>query len=201
MTATCTSCHATPPTTRSAELANAADTYGVGNHVAHAKTPTIFTTAYACTQCHPNQTAMNHATGTVELVFADPAMATTFVTGSCRTSYCHGDATVTAAIYKYPEHEHGPATRTQTTWGGLLKQPLWNDAGDTYKGVHGVPRRASHGCIGGSPVEPEVRRLPPGRRYPDHGDADRHRGGLRAAHEPRRRARGRAPHRLHRLPR
>ncbi|MBL0278525.1 MAG: CxxxxCH/CxxCH domain-containing protein [Anaeromyxobacter sp.] len=130
--ATCTSCHGTagvnaaPPS-----LANAANTNGVGAHQAHVATGAMTTrsVAFACTECHPNQTSMAHANGGApEVSFAAglSGVATTWsnTASSCATSACHGGAA------------------SQAQWGGTLPTPIWTDAGETFRGCtacHGSP--------------------------------------------------------------
>jgi predicted CxxxxCH...CXXCH cytochrome family protein len=124
VSATCTSCHGTngvnaaPP-----RLANAANANGVGAHQSHVATGSMTTrsVAYACTECHPNQTSMTHANGGApELSWTTglSGAATTWsdTPATCATSACHG------------------GTAAQAAWGGTLRTPVWTDAGETYRG-------------------------------------------------------------------
>ena len=148
-TVTCTSCHGMPPTTPD-ERANGNDPNGVGNHVAHAVTPTIFATKYGCAQCHPDNTGNDlHANGTPDMSFTGIAAGTGWNggTSTCGTSYCHGSGSGTAPLYK-DGLPIGPTSRAQSLWGGTTgtTPPVWTDGTDVFKACtscHGAPPTAA----------------------------------------------------------
>jgi predicted CxxxxCH...CXXCH cytochrome family protein len=146
---TCASCHGNPPTNASG-LANAANTNGVGAHAQHAVAPLqTRTAAFACVACHPNNTSNIHADGTPTMTFAaglGPTTSWNDTGSSCTTSYCHGDTTTTAPLYKSGVATGGSSV-AQGSWGGLAKQPVWTTTNGTYRACtacHNAPPSLPH---------------------------------------------------------
>jgi predicted CxxxxCH...CXXCH cytochrome family protein len=131
VTQTCSTCHgsatnAAPPAgTRGETLTT---TRAVGAHQAHLVNTTLRSAAIACAECHTVPTAMNHASGTVEMARGTLTRTGGFAptwTGTTCTNYCHGSSLAA---------------------GGTITAPSWTGGAtqDACGTCHGVTPPAPH---------------------------------------------------------
>jgi len=135
---TCSSCHGTDGVNAAPPIAATTRPNAIGAHQVHLLPgAATLTTGFACTQCHPNNTAMDHSNLAVDMVWgplANQGTVTLWNAGAstCATNYCHGGGGAANL----------PGGGTTPLRGGSGTTPNWLNATGTFRNCgacHGNP--------------------------------------------------------------
>ncbi|GFO66097.1 CxxxxCH/CxxCH domain c-type cytochrome [Geomonas paludis] len=136
---TCTDCHGNPPVDNASRVGGTTGQFP-GSHVTHSGSG-AGQYAYACTKCHVNNAAANHANGNIDMAVpingntgasygkgASFAVSNAAFSGNtCSATYCHSKGTSVAT---------GTISGTSPAWGGST---ACNSCHGTESGTNGAP--------------------------------------------------------------